>query len=317
MCCAIDRVAPIPQVAASDSQQPLPRGSARGVPLLLGLMGVIGFSLTLTATRVAVPALGGAIVGLGRGVVAAIVAATYLLVARVERPRRADFGSLAIVALGVVLGFPFLSALAMRTLPASHGAVITGLIPASTALMGVWRAGERPTRAFVVACVAGLGSVLVFAIVDGAGRPQPGDVLLLFAAIAAGLGYAEGARLARAWGKSGGVRVISWALVVASPICLALLASVLAVSGLPHFGAVSASAWTGFGYVSTVSAYLAFFPWYAALARGGVARIGQIQLLQPVMGVAWAALLLGETVSGRTVLAALLVMACAAAALRL
>lgn len=284
-------------------------------PLLLGLLGVTGFSLTLPATRVAVPALGSAFVGLGRGVVASFAAAAYLLIARTARPARRDMRSLVVVAGGVVLGFPFLSAIAMRTLPASHGAVVAGLIPTATAFMGVWRSRERPTVAFVLACLAGLASVLIFAIVDGAGRPQAGDAFLLAAAVAAGIGYAEGARLARAWGPGGGIRVISWALVVAAPVALGLIFSVVAVTGRPPFGAASVRAWIGFGYVSLVSAYLAFFPWFAGLARGGVARIGQVQLIQPILGVGWAALLLGERVGERTVLAALLVMVCAGVAL--
>jgi drug/metabolite transporter (DMT)-like permease len=229
-------------------------------------------------------------------------------------PPRRDWGALALVALGVVFGFPYLTALAMGSVPAGHGAVVTGLIPAATALMAVWRAGERPRWTFWLACAAGAAAVCAFAAAEGAGRLRAADLLLFGAVLAAALGYAEGARLSRAWGAGGGVRVISWALVFAAPLALAIVLVTLGMQAPRHYGDVSARAWLGFAYVSVISAYAGFFAWYAGLARGGVARVSQVQLVQPVLGVLWAALLLGEPLRARTVLAALLVVACAASA---
>lgn len=270
--------------------------------LAWGFLGVLSFSLTLPATRVAVPELGGTIVGLGRAVVAATLAAALLLIRRERPPARRYWSSLAIVTAGVVIGFPLCSAFALRYVPATHGAVITGLLPAATAVMAVLRAGERPPRAFWAACGAGVIAILLFAAAEGAGRPQLADVLLLVAVALGALGYAEGGRLAR---ELGGWRVICWALVLAAPFLILPVAVAITRQG----GVAGTHAWLGFAYVSIMSMFLGFFAWYHGLALGGVARVGQVQLLQPVLTLLWAAVLLNEQVNPQTVIASLLVIA--------
>jgi drug/metabolite transporter (DMT)-like permease len=269
---------------------------------LWGLLGVLAFSFTLPATKAAVPELGGTVVGLGRAIVAALLAAALLLALREKPPAREYWGSLVIVALGVVVGFPLLTAFALQHVPAAHGAVVVGLLPALTAVMAVLRGGERPPLAFWLACGAGVVAVLIFAVVQGAGRPQAADLLLLGAVLAAAIGYAEGGRLAR---ELGGWRVICWALLLAAPVLIVPVAFAVMQQGL----SASPKAWLGFAYVSVVSMFLGFFAWYRGLALGGIARVGQIQLVQPVLTLLWAALFLGEVIDLPTVLAAILVVA--------
>ena len=277
--------------------------------LLLGSLGVLGFSFSLIATRAADADLGGTIVGLGRGLIAALLAGILLLVLHERPPPRRYWRGLVLVALGVVAGFPLLSSLALQSLPAAHGAVVAGLLPAATAVMAVLRANERPSRGFWMACALGVVSVLAFAVTEGGGRPQAGDLLLLLAVVLGGLGYAEGGRLAR---DLGGWRVICWALILAAPI----LAPVVGVAVVRHGLSARPQAWLGFGYVSVVSMFLAFFAWYGGLALGGVARISQLQLVQPVLTLTWAALLLGERVNLATAGAALVVILSAAVSRR-
>ncbi len=279
------------------------------VPLLLGFLGVVGFSGSLPATRVAVDELDAAFVGLGRAVVAAALGAVLLAVLRQPRPRPDQLGRLALVALGVVIGFPLFTALALRELSSAHGAVIVGLLPAATAAMAVARAGERPTGAFWLASGAGLVAVLVFAATQGAGLPRAADGLVLVAVVLGALGYAEGGALAR---ELGGWQTICWALLLSMPVVapLALLA------GATGDLAAGTGAWAGFAYVSVISMFLGFFVWYAGLARGGVAKIGQVQLAQPVLTLVWSAALLGEEVGPATVAAALVVLASVAAVQR-
>jgi drug/metabolite transporter (DMT)-like permease len=261
----------------------------------------LAFSFTLPATRLAAPELGGTLLGLGRAVVAAALAIVLLLVLREKPPARKHWPSLAIVAFGVVLGFPLLTAMALQSVPAAHGAVVVGLLPALTAVMAVLRGGERPPLAFWWACAAGIVAVLIFAFVQGAGKLQSADLLLLGAVVAAALGYAEGGRLAR---DLGGWRVICWALIVALPFVIVPVG--IAVSS--HLELPSVPAMLGFAYVSVISMFLGFFAWYRGLALGGIARVGQIQLVQPVLTMTWAALFLGEVVDLPTVLAGLLVV---------
>jgi len=276
--------------------------SAETQGLLFGALGVLAFSFTVPLTRVAVGELGGVFVGLGRAVVAAGLAGTLLLVTRQKVPERRYWGRLFAVGLGVIVGFPLLTSLALRELPAADGAVIVGLLPAATAAMAVLRAGERPSRAFWGACVFGLFAVLLFAASRGAGLlPDAGHLLVLAAVVAGAVGYAEGGALSR---ELGGWRVISWSLVMFAPFLLPFVVVAALDSGLR----AGTEAWLSFGYVSVVSMFLGFFAWYRGLAVGGVARVGQVQLAQPVLTLAWSALLLGERIGPLTLLCALLVL---------
>lgn len=270
---------------------------------ILGILGVVGFSLTLPATRLAVAELDPTFVGLGRAIIAAVIAAIALVMARAQRPVGMQWLRLGGTAIGVVIGFPLLSTWAMTTVPATHGAVVVGLLPLSTALFGAWLAGERPRLVFWASTIVGSITIAIFSLSSGGGSFQTGDYLLLGAVIAAGFGYAEGARLSR---ELGAWQTISWALVISAPILL-----LPAFQTMPHhIASVSWQSLCGFAYVGVVSMFLAFVVWYKGLALGGIARIGQLQLLQPFLTIFAAVLLLHEQVSWAGVLAALIVIAC-------
>ncbi len=184
--------------------------------MLLGVLGVLSFSLTFPATTAAEASFSPVVVGVGRAVPAAVLGAAVLLGRRQPLlPPRTALRSLLIVALTVGVGFGLLSALALRQVSSVHGAVLTGLIPAATAGMAVWRARERPRRSYWVALGAGLAVVIGFAVSQGGGRLRPADMLLLAGIAVAGVGYTEGGILAREYG---GWRVISWALILALPV---------------------------------------------------------------------------------------------------
>ena len=275
--------------------------SAETLGLLYGFVGVFSFSLTLPATRAAVADLDPVLVGLGRGVFAAILAVIALWMTHQSRPSRQQLQGLVVVAVGVVLGFPLLSAWAMQRLPAAHGAVVLGLLPLATAIAGVLRAGDRPSLGFWIASAIGSATVVSFGIWSGAGTLHIADLALLGAVIAAAFGYAEGGRLAQ---KLGSWQVICWALVLAAPFEAIPMAVTTDWTSLT----ASTTAWIGFAYVTLVSQFFGFFAWYHGLSIGGVARVGQVQLLQPFLTILASAVLLGETITPITVGAACLVM---------
>jgi len=280
-------------------------GSSATRGLFFGVLGVLGFSFTLPATRAAVAELDATFVGLGRALVAAALAAALLAWLRERPPERRYWGRIALVAIGVVFGFPLFTALALRELPSAHSAVIVGLLPAATAVVAVFRAGERPSRGFWLACAFGLVSVLAFAAAEGAGRPRAADALVLVAVLLGAVGYAEGGTLAR---EIGGWRVICWALLFSAPLVLPAVAVSFVLVGPSEALSGGFGAWLGFGYVSVVSMFLGFFAWYRGLAEGGVARVSQLMLAQPLLTLLWSALLLGEKMGLLTVLAAALVL---------
>lgn len=280
---------------------------SRGVAL--GALGVLAFSFSLPATRLALRDLDPWVVAFGRAAVAAALAGVLLWAMRAPWPSARQWRALAIVAAGVVIGFPLLTSLALHHRTAAHGAIVVGLVPAATAVMAVLRAGERPSAAFWAASAAGTVAVVAFAFVSGAGALGLSDLELLGAVVLVGLGYAEGGALAR---ELGGPRTICWALVLVAPLLVPVAAVRIVHTGL-HLHADSAF---GFAYVSAVSMFAGFFAWYAGLARGGVARIGQLQLAQAPLTLLWAGLLLGERVTIGSALTAVLVVGCVAATQR-
>jgi len=274
-----------------------------------GFIGVLIFSGSLPATRTAVLQFDPVFLTVARAAIAGLLALALLLLLRQKRPAREDLVPLAVVAGGVVLGFPLLTALALQHVTSAHSIVFIGLLPLSTAIFGVIRGGERPRPAFWI--FSGLGSAAVagFALAQGLTASPAGDLLMLAAILVCGLGYAEGGRLSR---TIGGWQVISWALVLSLPVMLA----VSALYWPPSFAGIGAPAWLSLGYVSLFSMLIGFVFWYRGLARGGIAAVGQLQLLQPFFGLALAAWLLREPVSWMMVVVTLAVIACVAGARR-
>lgn len=272
-----------------------------------GFLGVLIFSGSLPATRVAVMDFDPVFLTVARAAIAGLLGLLLLLIFRQPRPAKADLVSLAIVAFGVVLGFPLLTALALQHVTSAHLIVFVGLLPLATAIFGVLRAGERPRPAFWLFSSLGSAAVVGFALVQGFAASPVGDLLMLGAIIVCGLGYAEGASLSR---KLGGWQVICWALVLSLPIMVALTLFTLPAS----FAAVTNGAWAGLAYVSLFSMLVGFVFWYRGLALGGVAGVGQLQLLQPFFGLALAATLLGEPVSWSMLAATGAIVLCVAGA---
>lgn len=274
-----------------------------------GMAGVVIFSASLPATRLAVMDFAPLFLTGARAVIAGLLAAGLLLAGRQRRPAREDLLSLAGVALGCVVGFPLLTALALQHITSAQAMVFIGALPLSTALFAVLRGGERPRPAFWVFSALGSALVAGYALAQGAEASLAGDALMLAAIGICGLGYAEGARLTP---RLGGWQVISWSLVLSLPVMLPLAAATLPAT----FEGVRPPAWAGLSYVSVFSMLVGFIFWYRGLAQGGVAAVAQLQLLQPFLGMMLAALVLGEQVTWPMALSALAVIACVAGARR-
>ncbi|OKO79471.1 DMT family transporter [Bradyrhizobium sp. NAS96.2] len=274
-----------------------------------GLLGVIIFSGSLPATRVAVAGFSPLFLTSARAAIAALLGAVLLVVLRQPWPERRDLVSLTIVALGVVIGFPLLTALALQHITSAHSIVFIGLLPLSTAVFGVLRGGERPKPKFwLFSCVGG-ATVAGFALSNDGSASLSGDLLMVAAIVVCGLGYAEGAALSR---RLGGWQVISWALVLSAPVMLLMTIMTLP----PSWQGIGAPAWLGLAYVSIFSMLVGFVFWYRGLALGGIASVGQLQLLQPFFGLALAGLLLHEPVPWSMIAATMLVVVCVVLARR-
>ncbi|MCP2636083.1 DMT family transporter [Microbacterium sp. HD4P20] len=289
--------------------------SAPVLPRLAGLgwalVGVVAFSFTLPFTRVAVEGMSPLFIGSGRAVIAAALAATALAATRQRLPTAAQWARLVIVAAGVVVGFPVLTSFALTTTPASHAAVVIGLLPAATAVVAVLRAKERPRRSFWLFAILGATAAIVFAALQNGGMGGLGaaDLLLFLAVVACAIGYAEGGLLAR---ELGAWQTVSWALVLAAPLMIGATFFAI-VQQPPRADPVE---WAAFAYLGVVSMFLGFFAWYRGLAIGPMAQVSQVQLVQPVLSILWAAILLHEGIGWPTVIGGFAVIGCAALAVR-
>lgn len=274
-----------------------------------GFIGVLIFSGSMPATRMAVLDFHPVFLTMARASIAGLLGLALLMLFREKRPEKDQLVPLLIVAAGVVIGFPLLSALALQYVTSAHSIVFLGMLPLTTAIFGVIRGGERPKPVFWLFSIAGSLFVIGFAVMQGLSASPAGDLLMLMAVVVCGLGYAEGARLSK---TLGGWQVISWALVLSLPVTIS--AGLFLVPA--DLSGVSTAAWAGLGYVSLFSMLIGFIFWYRGLAQGGIAAVGQLQLLQPFFGLTLAATLLHEQVSSGMLVVTVGVIACVTASKR-
>ena len=260
--------------------------------MLLGLIGVALFGLTLPATRMALDSFHPIFIATGRALLATILAVIYLAAGKHRRPTLHEFKYLLLVVVGVAIGFPVFTALAMQRVDASHGGVMLGIMPLTTAACAALLFKERPSLGFWLMALLGSALVIVFSLMRGNGSLHWADLSLLLAVLTGSLSYATGGYLAR---SLGGLQVISWTLVISAPL---LVWPTLWFA--PSSWQATNSAWIGFLYVALISQYLAFLPWFKGLSLGGIARVGQAQLLQPFITIIASGWLLSEMIDWQT-----------------
>jgi len=270
--------------------------------MLLGFIGVLMFSLTLPFTRIAVAELSPYFVTFGRSSLGGMCALLLFAFTKPKLPTKNQLIRLCVMALGVVYGFPLFVSLAMKTLPSAHGGIVLGVLPLATAVVGALRFNERPSLAFWITAVMGSLLVITYASLNGSGGLSSEDWLLFVAIASASIGYSEGGKLSQ---EMSSVEVISWALVLTLPINIFLTYQYIDF----EISAVSTSAIISFVYVGLISMYIGFFFWYRGIALGGVARVGQVQLLQPFLTLVGAYFLLDEQITAMNIGFALCVLA--------
>lgn len=268
--------------------------------MLLGLLGIIGFGLTLPATKFVLPYMDPVFIGCGRSVVAAIVGALLLLLFRQKIPNASQIKKLIVVSLGVVVGFPLLTSWAMLYVSATHGGVVVGILPLITVIVSSVIGQEKPSKAFWLVSTLGSSLVVIYAVRHSSGGVELADLALLAAIVSAAIGYAVGAKVSK---EIGGWQVICWALILALPITM-IPTFVTAPESLIN---IPISASLSFLYLSLGSQLLAFFAWYRGMLLGGIARVSQVQLLQPFITLLAAVVLLEESIDTESILFATMV----------
>lgn len=270
-----------------------PGRSDVSVGLWLGFVGVAIFGATLPVTKLALAEFTPWFITFARALLAGIAALLTLTLLRRQVPWAAS-GAILASSLMLVVGFPGFMAVAMQTVPANHGGVVLGILPLATAIMASLIAGERPSPAFWGWGIVGAGLVLAFTLRESGLRIVTGDVWLFASGLCAATGYVIFGKLSRGMP---GWEVICWALVASLPVTLA--GSLLTWNA--GFLAASTTSLAALGYAAFFSMFLGFFAWNAGLARGGISRVSQVQLLQSFVTIAVSAVLLGEAISAETI----------------
>ena len=258
--------------------------------MLIGFIGILIFSLTLPVSKIAVLSFNPYFIAFGRATLAGVVALAYLAFKKESLPSKVDFGKYVVIALGVVFGFPIFTTVAMTQGSSSHGAVILGMMPLATTVIGVIRFKERPSLGFWLVSLMGAALVVIYALLKNSGSFTYIDGLLVLGGICACVGYVEGGELSRRMNPRA---VISWALVISLPVNI--VASFLTFS--PEYPNAGGVAWSSFIYLSLFPMFLGFFFWYEGLAIGGIARVSQVQLIQPFCTLLAASVLLGDPIT--------------------
>ncbi|WP_431040178.1 DMT family transporter [Streptomyces sp. P9-1] len=277
----------------------------RGFGTLQAALGVVAFSLTFPATAWGLEGFGPWSLVAVRSALAAVIAGGCLLALRVALPARRHWAGLAVVAAGVVLGFPMLTTLALQTSTTAHAAVVVGLLPLTTALFSSLRTGTRPSRTFWAAALAGAAAVVAFTVQQSGGALTTADLYLFGALLICAAGYTEGGRLA---GTMPGWQVIGWALVLCLPLTVPVAAVALTVEPV-HLTAHSV---TGLLWVAAGSQFLGLIVWYRGMASIGIPKASQLQLAQPLLTLFWSVFLLGEHLPWAAPVTAAAVLVCIA-----
>ncbi|MEU9098846.1 DMT family transporter [Streptomyces sp. NPDC048361] len=296
---AQDSATPLVPIAVdADGRRPaLPRGTA------LAALGVLSFSLTFPSTAWGLESFGPWSMVSLRLLIAALIAGVFLGRGRVPFPDRSHWGGFAVVILGVMIGFPVLTTLALGTATTSHAAVVVGLLPLTTAAFAALRTRRRPSRAFWAAALAGAAVVVVFTVEQSGGALSRADLYLFAALVLCAAGYTEGGRLS---GLMPGWHVVGWALLLCAP--LALVGAVLGLTLEPWH--LSGHGVVGLLWVASASTFLGLYLWYRGMAAIGVAKASQLQLAQPLLTLVWSVLLLGEHLTPAAPIAAVGVLVC-------
>lgn len=280
-------------------------GPRPGLGTALAALGVVAFSLTFPATAWGLEGFGPWSLVAVRSVLAALMAGGCLLALRIRPPARAHWPGLAVVAAGVVFGFPLLTTLALQTSTTAHAAVVVGLLPLTTALFSALRVGTRPSRTFWAAALAGAAAVVAFTVQQSGGALTAADAYLFAALLVCAAGYTEGGRLARVMP---GWQVIGWALVLCLPLAVPAAAVALAYEPV----SLTAHSVTGLLWVAAGSQFLGLVVWYRGMAAIGIPKASQLQLAQPLLTLVWSVLLLGEHLTVAAPLTAAAVLVCIA-----
>ncbi|KUN36954.1 hypothetical protein AQJ30_18940 [Streptomyces longwoodensis] len=291
-------IAPAPIAVSTPS-------ASRSVGTLQAALGVVAFSLTFPATAWGLEGFGPWSLVAVRSVLAALIAGGCLLAVGAPVPARRHWAGLAVVAAGVVIGFPMLTTLALRTSTTAHAAVVVGLLPLTTALLSALRMGTRPSRTFWLAALAGAGAVVAFTVQQSGGALSTADLYLFGALLVCAAGYTEGGRLARVMP---GWQVIGWALVLCLPLSVPAAAVALAHEPV----ALTGHSVAGLLWVAAGSQFLGLVVWYRGMAAIGIPKASQLQLAQPLLTLVWSVLLLGEHLTPAAPLTAAAVLVCIA-----
>ena len=282
-------------------------------------IGVLMFSMTFVAVVLGIRSFDPMVMSLGRVVLLVPAAIVTLRLQKLPLlPARRDLPLMFLVAVGVIVFYPAMSTFALGSLSVGASGIINSLTPIAASVFALYIGHARPKQGFWWAAAAGTVATILFALSkDGQLTTTPLAVMALFVGvIGASVGNVAGATLSN---RHRSYNVISWAILIASPLTILATAADLwlcPTHGLTASayasGLIAPEAWFGFIYAALISSFGAHFFWLKGLDLVGVVRGSQLMLAQAPVTLIWGILVLGQIPSLLTWAAAAVILACVA-----
>ena len=238
------------------------------------------------------------------GVAAALILFAIAKVSRqsLEIPREA-IGRLLFASFTNVVAWMGFSTVAMKFVAVGTGALIAYTMPIWATLLAWPLAGIRPKLVDVTALILGVGGIAV--LLGGNGYAlEGGEIIGIALLFAAAILFAIGNILNRVPLPMPPVVVVAWQVGLG---CLLMLVLGIAFEQ-PNYGALTAQGLACFIYMTLVPMGVCYLTWFETLRRLPPSSASTGMLLVPLIGVISAALILGEPLGMREVVAMVMVL---------
>ena len=266
---------------------------------IAALFALLFWSGTAIANKIAVVYMDGLTAGILRSMLAGVFAAVFAYLLKLPFP--ASLKDRSLLAMSGVSSFaiwPVLMSLGIERTTVGHAALIMALIPIFTVLIATILDQRNPKYGWWIGAGIALLSTAMLIINRSTslqsfngGSSVEGDLIVLAGGVICAVGYVAGGKLSP---KIGTAATTFWGLSIALVI---LIPAFIGISDSTNWANVANEGWLAIAWMALFSSLAGYVLWFYALGRGGVARIGSLQLSMPVITLMLATVILRENLT--------------------